>query len=251
MQGTRTRLQLDYQLTFHTPFHFGTGLAEGIVDRSVQRDAAGYIYVPGSTLKGVVREHCEQLARFFNPGDQRTTSPHDTANALQDLYSETTLITHIFGSQHHPGLLFFDNAYQTDEELELYNGANGDDNHDNYKDLQTSIYTQVRLERLTRTAVPGALYTSEFGNKDFLFEGTLSGWLADCTPIGQIPDLSQELLLLLAGLLLVDRLGGNKSAGKGACTLDIVHLTVNGQAKDRTAWESWLDALDVLGKESY
>ncbi len=60
---TRTdRLEVSYDLTFETPFHFGTGLRVGLVDRTVVRDHDGYLYVPGSTIKGVVREQCDWLA---------------------------------------------------------------------------------------------------------------------------------------------------------------------------------------------
>src|SRR6266566_678685 len=59
------RVQIDYTLAFETPFHFGTGTRIGLIDRTVVRDAEEYLYVPGSTIKGVVREHCEQLARFY------------------------------------------------------------------------------------------------------------------------------------------------------------------------------------------
>ena len=56
------RLWIDYDLTFATPFHFGTGIREGLIDRTVIRDDGGYLYVPGSTLKGVLRERCEHIA---------------------------------------------------------------------------------------------------------------------------------------------------------------------------------------------
>src|SRR5690348_6969874 len=63
------RLRLDYKLTFTTPFHCGTGLRAGLVDRTVRRDHEGYLYIPGSTLKGVLRERCEQVARLYEELD--------------------------------------------------------------------------------------------------------------------------------------------------------------------------------------
>lgn len=52
-------VQIEYTLKFMTLFHCGTGIRAGLVDRTVRRDSAGYLYVPGSTFKGVLREHCE------------------------------------------------------------------------------------------------------------------------------------------------------------------------------------------------
>ena len=57
-------INIDYQIEFETPFHFGTGLHRNLLDRSVCRDANDYLYIPGSTLKGVFRERCEQIARL-------------------------------------------------------------------------------------------------------------------------------------------------------------------------------------------
>ena len=234
-------------LTFTTPFHFGTGLREGLIDRSVQRNANGYLYVPGSTLKGVIREHCEQVCRLLDPNNQRNVSPHDKENALIDLYNPATktLITHIFGSPNHPGLLFFDDAQQPEEELKLYNSSEKRQPKGRYKNVQTGIYTQVRLDRQTRTAVQGALYTSEFGRRGFSFDGSISGWLQH-TPIKDLADVSREMLLLLAGVLMIERLGGNKSTGKGACINEIIGIKIND--KDTSQKETWALWLDYLGQ---
>ncbi len=59
------RLWIAYDLTFATPFHFGTGIRKGLVDRTLIRDDDDLLYVPGSTLKGVLRERCEQLTCFY------------------------------------------------------------------------------------------------------------------------------------------------------------------------------------------
>lgn len=240
-------IELQYCLTFTTPFHFGTGLREGLLDRSVRRNTDGHLYVPGSTLKGVIREYCEQLCRFIDPADKRISSPHDDISALIDLYTPgDTLITHIFGSHNQAGLLFFDNALQSPEEIELYNGSDSSQAEGKYKSMQTTAYTQVRIDRQTHTAVQGALYTSEFGRSNFSFTGTISGWLQH-TAIEQQKGVSQEILLLLAGLLMIERLGGNKSTGKGACINEITSLKINGgEAIGKDEWSHWLDHLDQL-----
>src|SRR5581483_4906004 len=49
------RISITYDMTFETPFHCGTGLRAGLIDRTIVRDHDGYLYVPGSTIKGVVR----------------------------------------------------------------------------------------------------------------------------------------------------------------------------------------------------
>ena len=261
------RIHIEYQLRFTTPFHCGTGIRESLVDRTVTRDNKGYLYVPGSTYKGVLRDCCEQLARFYEQDEQaklRVHSPHNAKAALLELWNPRhTMVTRIFGSQNAPAQLFFDDARQLDDGIQEYDGLDTSksdpgisesDWKGKYKSLQVNVYTQVRIDRPTHTAVPGALYTSEFGAGDTVFQGTIQGWLK-CTAIDPagFEAVAQSnvtptysLLLLLAGLRMVDRLGGNKSTGKGRCECTITRIGFNGVEVESKAWESWLGQLDVL-----
>lgn len=270
MPAKNDLVQLGYTLMFSTLFHCGTGMRTGLIDRSVIRDADSYLYVPGSTFKGTLRERCEQLGRLYDPREQRANegcwgnipAPHDKAGALPDLGNvQPTMVTRIFGSQTTPGRLFFDDARLSEEDQTAYGRSlsaeregDGRAERRDYKALQVDMYTQVRLDRRTRTAAPGALYTSEFGTRDLTFKGTILGRL-ECSTIEAAalrnerrPDLSPtySLLLLLAGLRLLDRLGGNKSSGKGQCQCEITELRLNGQRIDREIWLSWLEHLREL-----
>jgi CRISPR/Cas system CMR subunit Cmr4 (Cas7 group RAMP superfamily) len=240
-------IHISYEITFATPFHCGTGLRVGLIDRTIVRDQNGYLYVPGSTIKGVVREHCELLARLYedNLDEARDliASPHDEKVALWAITHPPTMITRIFGAQHSPGLLFFDDAHQREEDKEQYDSRE-EDGKGKYKSLQTDLYTQVRLDRITRTATQGALYTSEFGVKDIAFKGSISGWL-NCLEIEDLPNdgPTYSLLLLIAGLRMVERLGGNKSTGKGKCSCEVREVKINGSDQN---WPDWLKHLEHL-----
>ncbi len=256
MQAQTDRISIEYDLTFSTAFHCGTGIREALIDRTVMRNSGGYLYVPGSTLKGVLRERCEQLERFYGQDKQeegRAQSPHDAEAALWGLgKGKSSMVTRIFGSQNRPGRLFFDDAEQTAEEMQEYDsresGGKG-----KYRDLQVGIYTQVRLDRPTRTPVRGALYSSEFGNSDIPFRGTIQGWL-ECVAIDPGIDssgqssytLTYSLLLLLAGLRMIERIGGNKSTGKGHCECAIKWVEINGVKYTEDTWKSWLGQVDAL-----
>lgn len=250
------RIHIAYQLNFSMPFHFGTGMRAGLIDRAVLRDSKGYLYVPGSTIKGVVREHCEQLARFLGAEDKeqmRIGSPHvtrDARAALQGYGEQIPIITRIFGSQTYAGRLFFEDARQTDPTF--WDGRDilsEPEDKGKYSALQVGISTQVRIDRLTRTAVPQALYTSEYGIRDLQFQGHIRGVL-ECFPLqldepaGEVPTCS--LLLLLMGLLLVERMGANKSSGKGNCRFTITELTVGERLYTDNDWQPWLDQLENL-----
>jgi CRISPR/Cas system CSM-associated protein Csm3 (group 7 of RAMP superfamily) len=236
-------VQIDYELQFAAPFHLGTGIAAGLIDRTVIRDAEGNLYVPASTFKGVLREHCEQLCRFYLPNVQ-VASPHNPYAALAQFGKAPTLISRIFGSPLYPGGLRFNDARQQEE------------THNMYSEIQTSIATQVRIDRVTRTAANEALYTSEFGTRYLRFEGTIKG-LLDCTSIKELTKTIQghetytltptySLLILLAGLLMIERLGGNKSTGKGQCRCFITNVQLDRHKCTEEQWRSWIERLDVL-----
>ncbi len=148
------RIAITYELAFDSPFHCGTGVRESLIDRTVVKDRYGYLYIPGSTFKGVLREHCEQLARFYEVVSDEMleliASPHDMDTALRGLGSTVTMITRIFGSLIAPGTLYFDDARQMD--TRRYDASDNDDARDNdgkraYLSTQTDIYTQVRFDR--------------------------------------------------------------------------------------------------------
>jgi CRISPR/Cas system CMR subunit Cmr4 (Cas7 group RAMP superfamily) len=275
------RIHIEYTLTFTTPFHCGTGLRVGLIDRTIVRDKDGYLYVPGSTIKGVVREYCEQLTHLFDENvedirnliDKRDkgaekldkeeldtiraaiASPHDGRTALWALTQPISMTTRIFGARHYAGHLFFEDARQTDESLKEYDSKEYDEeSKGKYKSLQIDFYTQARLDRLTRTAITGALYTSEFGVKDFTFAGNINGWL-QCSKIEALTDDSDgptySLLLLLAGLYMIDRLGGNKSAGKGRCRCEVDKVKINDTNYTKEQWQAWFDYLDQLANYVY
>ena len=245
------RIQLQYTLTFTTPFHCGTGLSSGVIDRTVVRNAQGSLYVPGSTFKGVVRARCEQLARLYtfesdSEMRERITSPHDKKRASLAIRSSVTMIARIFGSRNRPGLLSFDDAHQLEREGQGAADKRRIGNGGGDKIEQTDLQMQVRLDRQTRTVLNDAFYASEFGPKNFTFYGSISGWL-NCTAIEGIEgEPSYSLLLLLAGLYMLDQVGGNKSTGKGQCTCEIATLSINDLGFSRAVWQSWLEHLDML-----
>lgn len=234
-------VQIDYELRFAAPFHAGAGLTEGLIDRSVVRDAGSNLYIPASTFKGVLREHCEQLYRFYLPNEP-VDSPHDAYAALAQFGKAPSLISRIFGSRLHPGGLRFDDARQETRTQQVD------------QELQTTIATQVRIDRVTRTYVDKALYTSEFGIPYLLFAGTIKGQLSD-TPIMELTATiagkkpytltpTGSLLILLAGMQMVERLGGNKSTGKGQCRCTVTNLLLDRLRCSEEQWESWIEHLD-------
>ncbi len=203
---------LTYLLKFQNPFHCGTGLTNGLIDRSVQKDKDGYLYVPGSTIKGVLRETCEYLARLFGIA---VREPHDRISAMKTFFESPDIAERIFGSCYQESGIFFDNACMTWESKE-------------YRFMQTENRTRTRLSRLTGTVISGALYSSEFGISELEFEGKIHGWLEGISnPFSDDLPGSYPLYLLIAGLSMTSRIGANRSTGMGYCHFVIEELRVN------------------------
>jgi CRISPR/Cas system CSM-associated protein Csm3 (group 7 of RAMP superfamily) len=225
------QISLSYTLVCESAFHCGSGLPRLLIDRAVRRDADGYLFVPGSTVKGALRDRCEQLARLFG---LTARSPHDERAAL-DEYEAPDLPSRLFGSRLRPGALCFDDLRMRDEDKVFLRQRS--------LSLQTAERTQVSLSRRTGTAQPGLLFSSEFGLADLRFEGEIFGHISDL-PIDDKPNSpTYALLLLLAGLMSLDRIGGNKSTGIGRCRIEIEALRVNNEPRDPGVW---LERLDYL-----
>ena len=218
----RDFVEIQYQIEFNTPFHFGTGLRRDLIDRSVARDAQGYLYLPGSTMKGVLRERCEQIARLFS---LRANSPHDEQKAVAGFCDDIDVVDRIFGSRYKPGELYFDNATMVQEDKDFFDSTQTPKVPKKYLRLQTETRTQTSISRLLDVVRERALYQSEFGIKSLRFGGRIYGYLEGFHLDDS--EWSYSLLLLLAGIRFCDRIGANKSTGMGEYCCEITNLKVN------------------------
>lgn len=239
------RIQIDYCLHFTSAFRFGTGLRQGLIHRVVARDADDYLYMPGSTLKGVLRERCEQLADLF---ELEVIDPH--AEDLAEVHPNLAIVNRIFGSRFHASQLYFDDAQLIDEQQDWFESQSDDwrvrdSKRPEYRSWQTEKRTQVSISRLTRTAEPGRLYNSEYGVKGLKFQGRIYGLLSGFR-LEEEKYGTYSLLLLLAALstLDLDRIGGNKSTGAGHFEIEMTMVTVDGQSLKPHALLNKLDELE-------
>lgn len=244
------RIHIPYHLTFTSAFHFGTGLRDGLIHRVVARDADGFLYVPGSTFKGVLRDRCEQLAHLF---DLPAAEPHTETSGWAEAHPHVDIIVRIFGSRFQPGHLYFDDAYLPEEEQEWFEPPYKEKTarerkRSEFRAWQTEKRTQVSMSRLTRTAQPGRLYHSEYGIRGLHFHGSIHG-LLEGTPLPD-SDGNYPLLLLVAGLLSLGRIGGKKSTGAGAfnCEIKDNQIQVDNQPLEV---ETLLNELVYLDAEFY
>jgi len=234
---------LSYTLTFESAFHCGSGLSNGLIDRSIVRAQDDYAYVPGSTIKGVVRESCEQIARLYA---LKVRDPHDEAAAVEAIADGPDIVERLFGSRCRESDLFFDNAAMDDEWQRFFRSP--DDRPGNpprYLHLQSAPRTQTRISRRTGTVEAKALYTSEFGMPALQFQGAIHGMIE-----GIPNDLSKlpgpfPLFLLVAGVYATQRIGANRSTGMGRCRFGIDSFKVGRNTIDPAAYCREIDSLEV------
>ncbi|RMD60552.1 hypothetical protein D6833_09515, partial [Candidatus Parcubacteria bacterium] len=176
--------------------HIGAGYGRGLIDRAVVRDGRGRVYIPGSSLKGKVREACERLAAAQGLRICRPPYPQGMCGKNQ----KPCIVCRIFGTpggRHNESLgLHWDNAYLTEAWTEAA------------ENLPLSYpRTQVGMSRRRGVAREGLLFTDEFATENLTFQTCISGHLP-LTAVLDEPGRYYELILLLAGLKAVEALGG-------------------------------------------
>lgn len=226
------RIRIDYSLLFATTWHCGSGLPRGLTDRAVVLDERGLPYIPGSTVKGILREHCERLCRSLLSLSVRL--PFDDEGDLAALVGETwDPVETIFGSRVRPGRVAFDDC-----RLDIAASVTGGHG-------LVTTRTQVSLSRLSGRAAEQRLFASEVSAEGLELSGLIGGTLRG-VPLAEVDSryapATDSLLLLLGALLLFDRVGGGRSAGQGALRTEVKQLAVDGEAVPVETVLGWYDA---------
>lgn len=180
-----------YEITFHTYWHCGSGLSAGAdVDALVVKDADGLPYVPGKTMKGLLREAAELLMQLHPEKYCCTDWTACVGYAAAD------------GSASGQGSAFFSNAVLQDEEAETIRSQNG---------LARYMYKGVAstaIDESTGTAREHSLRKMEV--------------TVPCVLTGSIHDVPDDCVALLSdSMKMVKRLGVGRNRGLGRCTLAV------------------------------
>jgi CRISPR/Cas system CSM-associated protein Csm3 (group 7 of RAMP superfamily) len=92
-------MDINYKIEFFSNWHCGSGLAAGAdVDALVVKDADGLPYVPGKTIKGLLREAAEELNgtcslfnKIFGLSGEAVLSESDTTRVGESYFSNAIL----------------------------------------------------------------------------------------------------------------------------------------------------------------
>lgn len=207
------QISLELSLKISSRWHAGAGEGSLILDRIVRRDSAGQPYIPGSTLKGVVRESCERMCRtlgFPEPQDPHSANLRD-AGVFSPLSRTSSPVNALFGNKFEGGELFFRNARAKSEE-----------------DFDILIeISRTAMSRGLRTVKPKHLFSSEY-SRPLTLESRIDGFHPHLLSYDS-DKIPFAYCLLIASIRNVDRIGADKSTGCGMVDIGIVRATYNGR----------------------
>ena len=181
---------LQYKIDFFSSWHCGSGLSAGAdVDALVVRDRDGLPYVPGKTVKGLVREAVEDFLAFrkeddlFGNAEDRNNLPQGEEGKMKQ------------------GVLFFSNAELLPEQRQIILD----------EQLKPFLFDSVAATRIAEDgiAMPHSLRRIQV--------------VLPCTLYGQILDVPEENKgLLQQAVKLIKRMGLARNRGLGRCSFTIM-----------------------------
>ena len=242
---TPQRLDIGYRITWKGRWHVGSGYQSAAADRLQRRSGGGAPFVPGSQIKGALRHQCERLAGALGV---ETVDPHAGAEASNrtlvehfgPLAKSGLLIDRLFGSRYQGECVFVTNALPAEQEPQG----------------KVAVAARTAIDRVTGTVMERHLFTTE--NVE---AGTdLHGAIRARHPAGVLTQddggFPYEYALLVAGLLTLETLGGDKSVGMGRCGIDLESLRWNDAdttldtVRDSFQELEWADMIDVIRGET-
>lgn len=236
--GSFKHVSMNLTIDMLSDFHIssGTGIV-GLADRAVLRAANKELMIPGSTIKGRTRHHCEQLARSFRIKLCRGKAEH---SEMCKSNQSPCLICRLFGSEWMPGSLRFSDAHLSPSLRNIVR-QQGDEREFDY---QVVSRTRTRINRVLRRVEEGALFTFEEGVEGLSFESSIIGSVL-CSDT-EVAGLPLEVVALVASLGLVERLGGKKTVGLGECAVTLSSLKVEKAATTAVLQEVIKNHLEEL-----
>jgi len=176
---------LKYKIQFFSDWHCGSGLAAGAdVDALVIKDRDGFPYIPGKTIKGLVREAIETIG---------STNENQINNSFGFFKDDKENMV--------KGQMFFENA-----EFE--------------KNLKATIDNQKTTKFLYRSISSTAIEETGIAKDNSLRRVEV---VVPCELEGSIYDVPDEIRDdLVKALKFIKRMGVNRNRGLGRCKITVI-----------------------------
>ena len=204
------RLDLEYHIVWQGRWHVGSGYQSAATNRLLHRMGGvdGSPFVPGSQIKGVLRHQCERFAfalclEATNPHAGIEEDDQKLIKHFTPLAKSTLVVDRLFGSRYQGECLFVTNAEPVPSEEKTV----------------TSVQPRTALDRVTGTVAEQHLFTTEFAERGVNLQGSIRARHPADVLTQYKGGFPYEYALLIAALLSLDALGGDKSAGLGRCKI--------------------------------
>jgi CRISPR/Cas system CSM-associated protein Csm3 (group 7 of RAMP superfamily) len=246
------RLDLGFAIAWEATWHVGSGFSMAMADRLIQRRGGrlGVPFVPGSQLKGVLRHQVERLAATLGC---RVVAPHaldpdqetELVRHFRPLERSRLVVDRLFGTRYQGECLY------VDETTRPAAGATPTW-HDH------RLVARTAMDRVTGTVREKRLFITEVaegGWRNLVLHSRIRARHGDGV-LTVVESFPLEYSLLVAALLSIDALGGNKGIGQGQCQIKILEDRVRYNGQDLTLdavlaglvrtddWKAGLDLFD-------
>ncbi len=196
-------MKIKYKVEFFTDWHCGSGLAAGAdVDALVVKDFQGLPYIPGKTVKGLLREAVEDIIRFRSGKNPAVDS------------KRSKLAIEAFG--------YFDGKSNSDEtRSEMIRGCAYFTNAQLPEEERATIVSKQLQPYLYRTVASTAIDDNGIAVEHSLRRTEVT---VPCTLEGEILDLPEDKDfqgIITDALSYVKRLGQNRNRGLGRCAFSV------------------------------
>lgn len=202
--------EIKYSIKFYSDWHCGSGLsAGGDVDALVIKDKDGLPFVPGRTIKGLIKEAVEELFFIENKWDEKRC-----------------LFIKVFGNSG-------DRDFTEENKKE---GSDSDD--DSSKQIKGNAYfSNAGLSLSTRKSILNNGIYKDFLYRQISFTAIDNDGVADsgslrqievtvpCTLCGVIHDVPNDMVKEIEeGMKFIKRIGMNRNRGLGRCDIKFVEV---------------------------
>lgn len=179
---------ITYTIRFFSQWHCGSGTSAGAdVDELVVKDKNGMPYIPGKTLKGLIREAVEDYVAFSSRGDELGCLMAETFGKELGSVPEQTA-----------GCAHFDNA--------IMDGAE-------YKAIVGNCAQRYMYDKIITTAIDDDGIARDHSLRSMEV-------VLPCTLYASIKDVPEEMADVVAKSLgMIKRMGQKRNRGLGRCEI--------------------------------
>lgn len=209
---------IKYKVQFLSWWHCGSGQASGAdLDELVIKDRDGLPFIPGRTIKGLLRDACDELAEYGNLSKDSIT----TVFGYEQENNKDSEKSHdeVYYDKAAQGCAFFSNAVLPDAER---NGILGDGSKE--EKLANLLYYSVSSTAIDENGIA----------KDHSLRKIQV--TVPCTLEGEIRNVPDDAERWLASAMsLVKRLGTCRNHGLGRCQMTVAEVSEKKQQSNASA----------------